>query len=143
MNRRHDRACNLLNAVAVMRDKVEAPDAYPFNIPAIRALRKIEFNEPVSFLIGENRSGKSMLLEAIAVHWGLNPESGSRISASLPTPPSHLSPKDRRRLVRSPRRLLLRSETFFDVATRIDRFQCRHANRLARRRAHHGPRVIR
>jgi predicted ATPase len=121
MNRRNYRACNLLTAVAVMRDKVEAPDAYPFSIPAIRALREIEFNEAVTFFIGENGSGKSTPLEAIAVRWGLNPESGSCISGSLPA--LRTSPKRRIVSASSAARVafFLRAETYFNVATQIDR----------------------
>ena len=118
------RARNFLTAVAVMRDNVAAPDAYPFSIPAIGALREIEFNEPVTFFIGENGSGKSTLLEAIAVRWGLNPEGGSR-NFSFSTRASHSSLKDYLRLVRSPRRVrdsfFLRAESYFNVATQIDR----------------------
>lgn len=39
---------------------------FPFNLPVIRSLDKIEFTSPVTFFVGENGSGKSTLLEAIA-----------------------------------------------------------------------------
>ncbi|MDR1887370.1 MAG: AAA family ATPase [Prevotellaceae bacterium] len=51
---------------------------YPFNIPVIRNFRKLEFHKPVTFIIGENGTGKSTLLEAFAVAYGFNPEGGSR-----------------------------------------------------------------
>lgn len=121
---RNYRARNFLTAVAVLRDKIEAPGAYPFTIPAIGALREIEFEQPVTFFIGENGSGKSTLLEAIAVRWGLNPEGGSR-NFSFSTRASHSSLMDYLRLVRSPRRVrdsfFLRAESYFNVATQIDR----------------------
>ncbi len=116
-------ARNFLTAVAVLRDKIEAPDAYPFTIPAIRTLREIEFKEPVTFFIGENGSGKSTLLEAIAVRSGLNPEGGSR-NFNFSTRASHSSLKDYLRLVRSPRRardsFFLRAESYFNVASNIE-----------------------
>jgi predicted ATPase len=39
---------------------------FPFNIPAVRALGRLELEAPVTFLVGENGSGKSTLLEAVA-----------------------------------------------------------------------------
>jgi predicted ATPase len=51
---------------------------YPFTIPVIRKFKKIEFKKPVTFIIGENGTGKSTLLEAFAVANGINPEGGSR-----------------------------------------------------------------
>jgi len=40
---------------------------YPFSVPVIQSLTKIKFTAPVTFLIGENGSGKSTFLEALAV----------------------------------------------------------------------------
>jgi predicted ATPase len=41
-------------------------DRFPFNVPAIRALTTLEFTTPVTFLVGENGSGKSTFMEAVA-----------------------------------------------------------------------------
>lgn len=41
-------------------------DYYPFNVPLVKNLQEIEFRGPVTFLVGENGTGKSTLLEAIA-----------------------------------------------------------------------------
>lgn len=38
----------------------------------------MEFTAPVTFFVGENGTGKSTLLEAIAVAYGFNAEGGSR-----------------------------------------------------------------
>jgi predicted ATPase len=118
------RARNFLTAATVLRDKIAAPDDYPFSIPAIGALRDISFEQPVTFFIGENGSGKSTLLEAIAVRWGLNPEGGSR-NFNFSTRASHSSLKDYLRLSRSPRRVrdsfFLRAESYFNVATQIEK----------------------
>jgi len=43
---------------------------YPFDIPVIAALQRLEFSAPVTLLVGENGSGKSTLLEAIAAAAG-------------------------------------------------------------------------
>lgn len=39
---------------------------FPYNLPVIQLLATIEFAAPVTFLVGENGTGKSTLLEAIA-----------------------------------------------------------------------------
>jgi len=45
-------------------------DEFPFNVPAIRHIEKLEFQSPVTILVGENGSGKSTLLEGIAAAVG-------------------------------------------------------------------------
>lgn len=45
----------------------EETDQFPFSIPAIRSLDSLDFESPVTFLVGENGSGKSTFLEALAV----------------------------------------------------------------------------
>ena len=53
--------------------RLQAPtsDAFPFSVPAIRALPELSFDTPVTFFVGENGSGKSTLLEGIALAAGL------------------------------------------------------------------------
>jgi predicted ATPase len=40
---------------------------FPFDIPAIRSLPELAFDQPITILVGENGSGKSTLLEALAI----------------------------------------------------------------------------
>lgn len=51
-----------------LKKGMQQKDNYPFNIPLIKNLNKIEFNTPVTFLVGENGTGKSTILEAIAAN---------------------------------------------------------------------------
>jgi predicted ATPase len=44
--------------------------SFPFTVPVIRGLDRIEFTAPVTFFVGENGSGKSTLLEGIAAAAG-------------------------------------------------------------------------
>lgn len=53
-------------------------DAYPFNIPAVRDIEQIEFAPEVTFFVGENGSGKSTVMEALAVALELPSQGGSR-----------------------------------------------------------------
>lgn len=41
-------------------------DEFPFIVPVIRSLSEIKFTAPVTFFVGENGSGKSTVMEAIA-----------------------------------------------------------------------------
>lgn len=82
----------------------------------------LEFDRPVTFLVGENGTGKSTLLEAIAVACGFNPEGGTR-NFTFSTRATHsclgeyLTPA-RRRYPRDG--FFLRAESFYNVATNID-----------------------
>lgn len=41
-------------------------DTFPFNLALIRSLKELKFASPVTFFVGENGSGKSTVLEALA-----------------------------------------------------------------------------
>jgi len=45
---------------------------FPFNIPAISKFTELELSAPVTFLVGENGSGKSTFIEALALAVGAN-----------------------------------------------------------------------
>ncbi len=43
-----------------------APDEFPFNVPIIQSLTRLDFRSPVTFFVGDNGCGKSTLLEGLA-----------------------------------------------------------------------------
>lgn len=51
---------------------------YPFSIPLLKNIREITFPTQVTFFVGENGTGKSTILEAIAYKAGFGQEGGSR-----------------------------------------------------------------
>jgi len=106
-----------------MHDRIDEPDAYPFSLPAVQAIDGLPLST-VTYFIGENGSGKSTILEALAVVMGFNPEGGSK-NFSFSTRPSESILHQALRPVRSERRprtgFFLRAESFFNVATEIDR----------------------
>jgi predicted ATPase len=55
-----------LKLVRLERPEFGWRDEYPFNVPVIRSMQNLEFATPVTFLVGENGSGKSALLESLA-----------------------------------------------------------------------------
>ena len=56
----------------------QAPDQYPFNIPALRAGCAFSVTSPFLVFAGENGSGKSTLLSAIAQASGFTPSGGNQ-----------------------------------------------------------------
>lgn len=62
-------------------DDAPTPGAqWPTSIPAVaQVLREgIDLHPGVTFLVGENGSGKSTIVEGVAIAYGLSPEGGSR-----------------------------------------------------------------
>ena len=51
--------------------------SYLRSIPALSGLTRLEFSKNITFFVGENGTGKSTLLEAIATAYGFNPEGGT------------------------------------------------------------------
>ncbi|MHC2278701.1 putative ATPase [Bradyrhizobium diazoefficiens] len=51
---------------------------YPFSIPLIGKGFDISLTEPVTFICGENGSGKSTIIESLALHCGFSITGGSR-----------------------------------------------------------------
>ncbi len=108
---------------------IDERNEYPYNIPSIANLRELEFSQSVTFIIGDNGAGKSTLIEAIAVNAGFNPEGGTR-NFNFNTHDSHSNLFNELKLVRSGYRekdgFFLRAESFYNVATAIERYQAQH-----------------
>lgn len=111
-------------SIKLRRDKVASFDQYPFTLPVVRNLDELELHPAVTFLVGENGSGKSTLLEALAIAWGFNAEGGTK-NFRFQTRGSHSELHEYLRLVKSIQRardgFFLRAESFFNVATEIER----------------------
>jgi predicted ATPase len=55
-----------LRSVAFHPHDYPSTGNYPFNLPVFRETKQIDFDNPLTFFVGENGSGKSTLLEALA-----------------------------------------------------------------------------
>ena len=101
-----------------------APSAdYPFHLPLIRTL-ELQFTSPVTFFVGENGTGKSTVIEAIAALSRLPVSGGSRNELSAnhgPDPVSALAPALRPAFRRRPRDgYFLRAEFQAHFASLLD-----------------------
>ena len=115
----------MLKKITLLRERVEDWSLYLFSVPTIASLPEISLGSRVVFFAGENGTGKSTLLEAIAAHYGFGPEGGNRNIRHDTTEHNHSTDA----LVRA-RRLsfdkrtcagfFLRAESFFNTATHID-----------------------
>ena len=116
-------AKHYLLEIKLKRDKIVSFEHYPFSLPAVKHLETLTLHPAVTFIVGENGTGKSTLLEAIAVAWGFNPEGGSR-NFRFSTRASHSSLHEALRLIKTHRRpkdgFFLRAESFFNIATEIE-----------------------
>lgn len=61
-----------LKSVTLLPEKYPTRENYPFCLPLFHQTRQIAFDTPVTLLVGENGTGKSTLLEALARACGIH-----------------------------------------------------------------------
>ncbi len=99
--------------------------SYLNNLPVIKYLSKekeLSFSSNVTFFVGENGTGKSTLLEAIAVAYGFNAEGGSR-NFTFSTNATHSELFEHISIVKrgyARDGFFLRAESLYNVATNIE-----------------------
>ena len=112
-----------LAELRLKRDEIKSFKQYPFCLPAVRHLERLEFHPAVTFFVGENGSGKSTLLEAIALAFRFNAEGGSK-NFRFGTRESHSELHRFLRVAKGVPRptdgFFLRAESFFNVATQVE-----------------------
>jgi predicted ATPase len=61
-----------LKSVTLFPEKYPTNEYYPFNVPLFKETREITFHSNITFFVGENGTGKSTLIEAIAHKCGIH-----------------------------------------------------------------------
>ncbi len=82
-----------LREIQLKDDKIDDYESYPFCLPAIKKSSYLEFHPDVTIFVGENGTGKSTLIEAIAIALGFNAEGGTK-SSTFSTSHTHSSLHD-------------------------------------------------
>src|SRR6056297_2574689 len=113
-----------IRSARLEREKIETFSEYPFCLPAVKNLETLSFHPAVTFVVGENGTGKSTLLESLAIACGFNPEGGTK-NFNFSTMESHSCLHRYIRLakgIRMPRDgFFMRAESFYNLATDIEK----------------------
>lgn len=107
--------------IALREDRIQ-PGEHPFTLPLFENGFALELTTPVTFLVGENGSGKSSLLEALAWALGFGMQGGNRDNSYAEGANGHplgraLGLSWRQRVTDG---FFLRAETFFNFATYLE-----------------------
>jgi len=82
LGRRRQRTVNMpapyLRRIWIDAARVPDPDAYPFCLPFLRNEFELSFDRANTIIVGENGTGKSTLLEGIAVYAGFDEAGGGK-----------------------------------------------------------------
>jgi len=112
-----------LKKISLLKERITKFREYPFNIPAIAS--SLEISSRLCFVVGENGTGKSTLLEAIAAHYGFGLEGGNRNCSPKTTDSvTTIEPLVKTLRLSFTKRtgggFYLRAESFFNVASYVD-----------------------
>ena len=118
----------MLKKLTLLRNRVKDWQTYPFSVPPIRDLKEVVLRSRICFFAGENGTGKSTLLEAIAAHYGFGPEGGNRNFRNDSTEANRSVDPLVKALrlsfdLRTGQGFFLRAESFFNTASHIDELQ--------------------
>jgi predicted ATPase len=114
-----------LKRLSFLEERVKA-DEFPFTIPAFqRGKLQLDFERPITIIVGENGTGKSTLLEGIAGQCGFNLSGGNRNHAYAndqnAAPFSHAIRLSW--LPKVTRGFFMRAESFYNFGRYLDEMQ--------------------
>ncbi|HSZ12264.1 MAG TPA: AAA family ATPase [Rhizomicrobium sp.] len=116
-----------LKRIWLDRSLVKEPEAYPFCLPLFKNAFELNFDKPITIIVGENGTGKSTLLEGIAALAGYDEAGGGK--GYMPVDHSRAVERGGGTLARGLRAAwfpkltvgwFFRAESFFSVARYLD-----------------------
>lgn len=114
-----------IQSIQIDWNKIES-DSYLRDIPALQFEGALDFDSNITFFVGENGTGKSTLLEAIAVAYGFSAEGGTR-NYHFSTYDSHSELCDALRIsrgfIKPKSSFFLRAESFYNVASQAEEYR--------------------
>lgn len=115
-----------IRSVVLCRERVTSFEEYPFCLPCIRNLQELKLHPKVTYIVGENGTGKSTILEAIATAYGFNPEGGTK-NFNFSSMNTHSNLYNYIKLIKGAKMprdgFFLRAESFYNVATNISELE--------------------
>lgn len=127
-----------LKRVWLEQERVTQKNAYPFCLPIFRGSFSLEFEAPITIIVGENGTGKSTILEGIAALAGFDEAGGGKgympvdHSRAIEAMGGKLSTALRASwLPKVTQGWFFRAETFFSVARYLDEVGSPQANFLS------------
>jgi predicted ATPase len=110
--------------LGLRRDEEKWGDGFPFEVPAVADIERLELGAPVTLLAGENGAGKSTIIESIAAAIGFAAQGGElERSGELPAVPRPVLDGALHPVLSETRPRIgyfLRAESFFNVAKFVD-----------------------
>ena len=117
---------NFIISFELLKEKIKHKNIYPYNLPVVKHIEKIMLHKNVTFIVWDNGTGKSTLLEALAVQYGLNAEGGSK-NFTFSTQDSHSKLSEIVRIAKGTKKakdsFFLRAESFYNAASYIDKLE--------------------
>lgn len=122
----------MIHLKCVRYNPAGVPEQFPFTLPLVQALEEINFDSPVTFLVGENGTGKSTFIESLAVAVGSIAVGAESVQTDKTLAHARSLAKHLRLSwsKKTHKGFFLRAEDFFNYAKRLQEMRAEMQERL-------------